>query len=582
VSAAVRIVDYVNLVVFTVLGLIAFREWFVRRDGRGAWAAAGFLTLGVVVLLGRALPEHSHLLVVRGLLRADIVVLLLFPYCLFRFTTGFDPPSRRLTRLVTTMTVVLVVWTLALPRLPQPGEARPAWFTAYVIGFVLHWTVLALIVSWRLWRGGRNQPTVARRRMQMLAFASGAITVAIVLVAANTDTNSPAALGSGLLVMLSGLAFMLGLAPPSIVRILWRRPEQQQVQDAIGSLMQLATSQQEVIARVLAPMAAIVGASGVVIRDETGAVLGSHNVPEAVLTELERGRRPGRVEGETEVVEIDIAGGSLLLWTTPYAPFFGDEELRLLRTLGALTGLALDRVRLFVQEREIRLALERADELKSNFVALAAHELRTPVASVHGFAQTLVRLRDQLQTGQRLELEDTLARETQKLATLVNQLLDLSRLDAEVIPIEPQALPVRERVEELIVTAAGERVAEIEVKIDAGLEAIADPAAFDRVLTNLITNALRYGEAPFLIRATCSDHVFRISVEDRGPGVPPEFVPELFERFTRSDATRERAGGSGLGLAIARSYALAQHGDLIYEPSEPHGARFQLVLAQPA
>ena len=65
-------------------------------------------------------------------------------------------------------------------------------------------------------------------------------------------------------------------------------------------------------------------------------------------------------------------------------------------------------------------------------------------------------------------------------------------------------------------------------------------------------------------------------VEDRGEGVPPQFVPELFDRFTRG--SRARVGGAGLGLAIARSYARAHNGDLVYEDAEPHGARFQLVL----
>jgi signal transduction histidine kinase len=91
-------------------------------------------------------------------------------------------------------------------------------------------------------------------------------------------------------------------------------------------------------------------------------------------------------------------------------------------------------------------------------------------------------------------------------------------------------------------------------------------------------NALRYGSAPVVVSAQRSDSHFRLAVEDRGPGVAPEFVPDLFERFTRSEDSRHRAGGSGLGLAIARSYAQAHRGDLFYEPAQPHGARFQLVL----
>ena len=97
-------------------------------------------------------------------------------------------------------------------------------------------------------------------------------------------------------------------------------------------------------------------------------------------------------------------------------------------------------------------------------------------------------------------------------------------------------------------------------------------------MTNLITNAFRYGDPPVVVRAECSAFDFRVTVEDRGTGVPAEFVPDLFERFTRSDRTRERATGTGLGLAIARSYARAHGGDLVYEPALPHGARFRLVL----
>jgi signal transduction histidine kinase len=106
-----------------------------------------------------------------------------------------------------------------------------------------------------------------------------------------------------------------------------------------------------------------------------------------------------------------------------------------------------------------------------------------------------------------------------------------------------------------------------------------DANVLERVLSNLVTNALRYGEPPVLVSAQRSDKHFRLAVEDRGAGVPPEFVPNLFERFARSDDSRRRvAGGSGLGLAIARAYANAHGGDLLYERATPTGARFELVV----
>jgi signal transduction histidine kinase len=91
-------------------------------------------------------------------------------------------------------------------------------------------------------------------------------------------------------------------------------------------------------------------------------------------------------------------------------------------------------------------------------------------------------------------------------------------------------------------------------------------------------NAFRYGAPPVTVRADQRDRHFRLTVEDRGPGVAPEFVPDLFERFTRSGGNRASGDGTGLGLAIARSYANAHRGDLIYHHAEPHGARFELVL----
>ena len=254
------------------------------------------------------------------------------------------------------------------------------------------------------------------------------------------------------------------------------------------------------------------------------------------------------------------------------------DEIELLRSLGALTGLALDRSRLFVQEREQRIALERADEMKTNFIALAAHELRTPVTSVHGVVQTLDRLGDQLSSSDREQLEEALRSQAERMRNLVDQLLDLSRLDAETVPINPVRIPVRAEVEELVATSAPGRDDEIDVRIPETLETVIDRTVFDRVVSNLLTNALRHGSAPVVVSAAQSDNHFRLAVEDCGGGVPTQFVDDLFERFSRSDEARSRGQGSGLGLSIARSYARAHGGDLVHEAVRPHGARFELVV----
>ena len=110
------------------------------------------------------------------------------------------------------------------------------------------------------------------------------------------------------------------------------------------------------------------------------------------------------------------------------------------------------------------------------------------------------------------------------------------------------------------------------------IEANVDAFAIEHVVTNLVTNALRYGTPPITVSAQCSDRHLRIAVEDRGEGVNDEFVPFLFDRFQRSERARQSPGSTGLGLAIAQSYAHAHGGDLVYSPARPKGARFELVI----
>jgi signal transduction histidine kinase len=200
------------------------------------------------------------------------------------------------------------------------------------------------------------------------------------------------------------------------------------------------------------------------------------------------------------------------------------------------------------------------------------------VTSVHGIVRTLDRLGSQLSDTDRADLDEALRTQTERMRRLVDQLLDLSRLESEDVPIQPVPISVRAEVEELVTTSAGDRLTEIEIAIPYDLEAVVDRTVFDRVISNLVTNALRHGASPVLVTAEHNDRHFRLAVADRGDGVPPRFVDDLFERFSRSDEARARGLGSGLGLAIARSYARAHGGDLVYEPAQPHGARFEFVV----
>jgi signal transduction histidine kinase len=561
---ALRAFHTLNIIAFIALGAVALLTWRRRRDRASMWAFAAFGLLGAVELLS-LIPTDEDGFGDKAITRIAVVVLVLFPYLLFRFTNAFRPPGRPLARVLFGLTAILIVWAVAIPRYPQTGETRSAAFQAFVVVFLIHWVVLTVASGLSLWRAGRAQPTVARRRMQYLSFASVVIGAALLLALPTSDAGSSYSLGIQVLGFVAVVAFLVGFAPPQVVRVLWRAPETERLQAAMARLLTFANTQEEVAQRVLEPAAQMVGARAASVYNSEGALVATWNVHSADF------------EDASERVRVEAPGASLVVWTTPYAPFFGDEELALLRGLASVTGLALDRVRLFQSEHESRVQLERANELKANFIALAAHELRTPMTTIHGFVTTLHHLGDRLDAEQRDRVRDALIQQTDRMARLVEQLLDLSRLDADVIEIVPEQLNVRAEVEEIVRSTAPNPEA-VEVAVAGDAVATVDRNVLDRVIGNLITNAFRYGQPPVIVSAERTDNHLRVTVEDRGVGVPAAFVPDLFERFSRSEASRAAAVGTGLGLSIARSYARAHGGDLVYEDADPTGAAFRLVL----
>lgn len=241
-------------------------------------------------------------------------------------------------------------------------------------------------------------------------------------------------------------------------------------------------------------------------------------------------------------------------------------EIDLLTTFGTLIAAFLEKL---IEHGQLR----RLNELKSQFAAIASHELRTPAAAIYGGVQTLDTREAQLTPSQLAELRNMLSVQSKRLCELVESLLDLSRLDSDSIRIAPTQLSVAERVSAIVRAVVGKKT--VGVDVPDGLTVLADSQAFDRIVSNLVINAARHGGPPIVISARRINGDFELCVEDHGPGVADMFAANIFEPFTRAAGAAE---GAGLGLSIAQSYARAHGGTLSYEPVEPHGARFRLVL----
>jgi signal transduction histidine kinase len=243
-------------------------------------------------------------------------------------------------------------------------------------------------------------------------------------------------------------------------------------------------------------------------------------------------------------------------------------EVDLLTTFGTLIAAFLERA---IEHGELR----RLNELKSQFAALASHELRTPVAAIYGAVRTLDEREQELSPEQQSELRRMLSQQSKRLFELVENLLDLSRLEADSLRISPTEIEVRKRLAE-IVDAVFDGNREVRIEVPGDLRAVVDVQAFDRILSNLLANAVRHGAPPFFVSAARTNGELSVTIEDRGSGVAEEFVGNLFERFTRGATPSSE--GAGLGLSIAQSYARAHGGTLTYEPAKPHGASFRLIL----
>jgi PAS domain S-box-containing protein len=277
---------------------------------------------------------------------------------------------------------------------------------------------------------------------------------------------------------------------------------------------------------------------------------------------------------------------------------FERDDIELLARFGRMASLALENARLYSTVREElaertraekelgRIAselheaneeLRAADEMKSHFVAIASHELRTPLTAVLGFASTLLTHWEKIPDQERVAQVGMIERQARVLARLVDDLLTMSRIEGGALDTNPRPVVVRESVRDLL-AAVGCQEDEVVVEVDDNLTVLADPGHFRQIVTNYLTNALKYGRVPIRIEAAEADGIVEVRVRDQGDGVPKDFVPRLFERFAQAPGAAEAHRGTGLGLSIVRGLARAQGGDAWYEPNEPRGACFCVRL----
>jgi signal transduction histidine kinase len=260
---------------------------------------------------------------------------------------------------------------------------------------------------------------------------------------------------------------------------------------------------------------------------------------------------------------------------------FTEEEMELAGLLGRLVASAVQNIRAYEAERKTVEELRRLSALRADFVSLVSHELRTPMAAVIGSARTLQQRWRELTPDQRESFLELIAGETNRLAMLISDVLDTSRIDAGTFTFRFSDVDLGVLVRDSVAAAeAGSDEVALRAEVHEPLPVVrGDPERLRQVLMNLIDNAIKYSPAgdEVHVRAFGENGRVHVDVRDRGPGIARADQRLIFEKFGRVTAGNTRPG-TGLGLFIARSIAEAHGGTLEVASAPEHGAVFSLEL----
>lgn len=226
--------------------------------------------------------------------------------------------------------------------------------------------------------------------------------------------------------------------------------------------------------------------------------------------------------------------------------------------------------------------IHRSEQVRRQFVSDVSHELRTPVSIILGYADTV--LAETSKQAITYNMLSALQKNAVRLANVINDLLDLSRLDADHYPLNIETIVINQQIEQLAEAMAHQLMTK-QIQLinaaDLAMCVMADVAAMSQILLNLVDNAIKYTPAggTVTIRTRCLGEYIRIEIEDNGPGIEMHHRRYIFERFYRVDSGRSRAvGGTGLGLSIVKNLTEAMCGNVGVDFVVPHGSVFWVAL----
>lgn len=607
----------------TLIALLALRDYVVRR--RAPWEAAamfGAIAAGVLFaeIASPPAPQGYWWLFSLGL-----VIILTEPYLLVRLLNTFRPVPRRVSRLIIGGMVVAWATAIVVGRPAMPPTAP------VIVAILAGMAYVVAVESYALVgfaRGAFASPGVNRRRLILASVGSALFALAILVGAIRLSIYGPRPpafmweVVLAVIIAAAGLSYYLGFSPPGWLRQAWQLFE---LRRFLRERTDLAASARaaETLDRLVVAANRVSGATNSVaaLWDESSEILvargsdgGVPEIPIAAVTgELKRAMQEKKavaifdLGGLNQAVSSLASADATALFAIPIASqerlwgmllvflrsaaLFPDDDMIVLGLLAEQSAIALANAELISELRTLaervqqtNTKLEHASQAKSDFLASMSHELRTPLNAIIGFTDALLAGVDGPLNEEQQASLGWVQRGGRDLLALINDVLDLSKIEAGKVVINPQPFSPRELVEVLL--GQHRRLAEekgIDLKFEdqgSPAEVVLDRQRTQQILVNLLSNAVKFtehGEVAVILTPVGRDRV-KIAVRDTGPGIRPEDRELLFQEFHQVGAAAREAGGTGLGLAISRRLARMMGGDISLRSKPGRGSVFVVSL----
>jgi len=579
-------------IAFVALGVVTAITWLRRRERSMAFLALAIILLSAVSGLGRLQAHISIMLPFLGPI--ELIAFVGIAYALLLYRNALIPLPRRWHAAAV---FALVAASVSLFGAVAFSMGRTA-LTVVAVVFLLVWSACVGEPALRFWLSARRLPAVQAWRLRSLSLGFGGLVVILLFaVSVGLLVKQPVIQVLVELVVLAIIPLLYAsFAPPAWLRRQWRAEEEEGLRGFMEDLL-ISEDRDALASRAVEWAMRLVGGASAVLFDASGKPTASRGLDSAQVAAI-GAEAVGLGEGVNRInldgvdknaLSVPVKGltasANLVVLAGPFSPAFGGEETTRMQQLMSTFVTALDRRQLIVELEASNAALIEANKHKSVFLANMSHELRTPLNSIIGFSELLTDARDgQFDEATRKRFVGQIMTSGKHLLGLINDILDLSKVEAGQMELRLNVMSVAESVDQVIKTveplAAKKSITLQSSAADAG-DMLADPGKVKQMLLNLVSNAIKFTSegGTVTISALRLKDTLEISVADTGIGIAEADQKSIFQEFHQLDQGPGRKHeGTGLGLALTRRFALLHGGDVRVTSRVNKGSVFTLIL----